>query len=245
MVHYEIKKVMCRPSGKIAVILLAASVLLAFFATANSRTDRINDQGESESGHAAIVKLQNAQHQWKGHLDNEKLADITRELNRMAATAAWKGADIEAKDAAYGEMFGSLPVRTILSKAFVNELYDFDWYRADSLSPDQAWKLYSNRVSLMRSYLNSDSCKLNDNEKAYLLKCYEDLDTPFYYDYKEGWAQLLDAMTYIMLFGYMILGFLISGIFAVEFKCRAIPFCSPPGSAAPEPSRQRFTQAFC
>ena len=28
-------------------------------------------------------------------------------------------------------------------------------------------------------------------------------------------------MTYIMLFGYMILGFLVSGIFAGEFKYRA------------------------
>lgn len=221
MVHYEIKKVICRPSGKIALILLAASVLLAFFATANSRTDWINDQGEPESGRAAIVKLQNAQHEWKGYLDSEKLADITRELNRITATAAWKGADIAAKDAAYGKMFGFLPVRSILSHAFVNELYDFDWYRADSLSPDQAQNLYSNRIKQMRSYLNSDSCNLNDNEKTYLLKCYEDLDTPFYFDYKEGWAQLLDAMTYIMLFGYMILGFLISGICAGEFKYRA------------------------
>lgn len=221
MVHYEIKKVICRPSGKIALILLAASVLLAFFATANSRTDWINDQGEPESGRAAIVKLQNAQHEWKGYLDSEKLADITRELNRITATAAWKGADIAAKDAAYGKMFGFLPVRSILSHAFVNELYDFDWYRADSLSPDQAQNLYSNRIKQMRSYLNSDSCNLNDNEKTYLLKCYEDLDTPFYFDYKEGWAQLLDAMAHMMLFVFMILGFLISGIFAGEFKYRA------------------------
>ena len=221
MLRYEIKKVLCRPSGKIALILLAATVLFAFFTSAGSRTDWIDENGNAEHGHAAVVKLQNAQHQWKGYLDEAKLADVIRELNAITSTDAWRGTDTEATDAAYGKMFGFLPVREILRQAFLDDLFDFDWYRADSLTPDQAEQLYSNRVRLMEKYLNSGACELNDNEKAYLLQCYQELDTPFYFDYKEGWAQLLDAMTYIMLFGYIILGFLISGIFSGEFKYRA------------------------
>ena len=221
MLRYEIKKVLCRPSGKIALILLAATVLFAFFTTAGSRTDWIDENGNAESGHSAVVKLQNAQHQWKGYLDEAKLADIVREMNRVTSSDAWRSSDIAATDAAYGKMFGYLPIREIMNKAFLDDLYDFDWYRADTVTPEQAGQLYSNRIRLMEKYLNSNSCELDDAEKAFLLRCYQDLDTPFYFDYKEGWSQLLDGMTYIMLFGYMILGFLVSGIFAGEFKYRA------------------------
>ena len=133
MLRYEIKKVLCRPSGKLALILLATTVLFAFFTTAGSRTDWID-----ESGHAAVVKLQNAQHQWKGYLAEAKLADIVLEMNRVTSSDAWRGSDIAATDAAYGKMFGYLPIREIINKAFLNDLYDFDWYRADTVTPEQA-----------------------------------------------------------------------------------------------------------
>ena len=125
MLRYEIKKVLCRPSGKIALILLAATVLFAFFTSAGSRTDWIDENGNAEHGHAAVVKLQNAQHQWKGYLDEAKLADIVREMNRVTSSDAWRGSDIAATDAAYGKMFGYLPVREIMNMAFLNDLYDF------------------------------------------------------------------------------------------------------------------------
>ncbi len=228
MVWFEIKKVLGRPSGKIALFLFACVVVLSCWMSAtgsNSGTIWVNEQGEQETGFAAYRKLHDAQDQWEGYLDEEHLTDIIRELNRIAATPEYQSEDYHQNDIAFNWRMGINPVRNMLNHAFGARLNDFNYYLADTLSPSAAGEFYSNRVKLLREYLydetNDISDRLSQREKQYLIRQYEALDTPVYYDYKEGWYSLLENAGYITLIGILIMGYLVAGIFSNEFKWKS------------------------
>lgn len=229
MVWFEIKKVLGRPSGKIALFLFICVIILSFWTTVfgdeYGELVWVNEQGDAEYGFAAHQKLRKAQNEWAGELDEERLADIIRELNRIAATPEARSEDYQQRDIAFGWKLGVEPVRTLLYRTFSPGLQDFDYYLADNLSPSVAGEFYSHRVELLRSYLyeedNTEADLLSSREKEYLISQYEKLEGPIYYDYHRGWYQVLSNLAFIMLLGTLVLGYLVSGIFSNEFKWKS------------------------
>lgn len=50
---------------------------------------------------------------------------------------------------------------------------------------------------------------------------YENLETPFYYEYVDGWAALLQNISTFLLLLALVIGFFLSGIFSDEFQLKA------------------------
>ena len=229
MVWFEIKKVLGRPSGKIALFLFVCVIILSFWTTVfgDEYGDIVwvNEQGDAEYGFAAHQKLRKAQNEWAGELDEEHLESIIRELNRIAATPEYNSDEYNQRDIAFHWRMGIDPVRGMLYRTFSPGLQNFDYYLADTLSPSVAGKFYSQRVELLRSYLyeedNEEATRLSDREKEYLISQYEKLEGPIYYDYHRGWYQTLSNLTFIMLLGTLVMGYLVSGIFSNEFKWKS------------------------
>lgn len=229
MVWFEIKKVLGRPSGKIALFLFVCVIILSFWTTVfgDEYGDLVwvNEQGDAEYGFAAHQKLREAQNEWAGELDEEHLADIIRELNRIAATPEYQSDDYKQNDIAFRWRMGINPVRYLLYRTLSPGLQNFNYYIAETLSPSVAGEFYSRRVDLLRSYLyeedNADAELLSDREKEYLISQYEKLEGPIYYDYYRGWHQVINNLPFIMLLGTLVLGYLVSGIFSNEFKWKS------------------------
>ena len=228
MVRYEIKKVLDRPSGRIALLLFACVIVLSCWLSAAGGSLGIiwvNEQGEDETGMAGYRKLREAQNEWEGYLDEEHLADIIRELNRIAATPEAQSDDYRQNDIAYSWKLAVMPVRDMLNEYYGANFTDFNWYLADTLSPSAAGDFYFNRVKLLKEYLYDEtstiSDQLSEREKQYVIGQYEELETPIYYEYKQGWYMLLEESGYIMLLGVLIMGYLVAGIFSNEFKWKS------------------------
>ncbi len=229
MVWFEIKKVLGRPGGKIALFLFVCVIILSFWTTVfgDEYGDLVwvNEQGDAEYGFAAHQKLRKAQNEWAGELDEDHLESIIRELNRIAATPEYNSNEYNQRDIAFHWRMGIDPVRGMLYRTFSPGLQNFDYYLADTLSPSVAGKFYSQRVELLRSYLyeedNEEAARLSDREKEYLISQYEKLEGPIYYDYHRGWYQTLSNLTFIMLLGTLVMGYLVSGIFSNEFKWKS------------------------
>lgn len=82
--------------------------------------------------------------------------------------------------------------------------------------------LYSNRISSLQNWLNTDAKdQFSNEEKDYLLEQYNDLEVPFYYDYADGWKQFLEYAATTIIITVLIIGFLVSGIFSSEFQLNA------------------------
>ena len=220
MVKFEIKKVFLRRGNQIAVALLA--VLLCVVCLFAGNISYVNESGETETGFQAVKKLREEQKEWAGLLDEVKIRKVIEENNKISQTPEAKSEDFQENDKAFHKKQGFQEIRNLLNYAYAEGFRDYNYFRADSLKPEDASKFYENRIVLLKEWLSGEGKALfSETEKEYLIKKYESLQTPFFYDYVEGWKQLFLYFPTILMILMLVLGYLISGIFAREFQWKA------------------------
>lgn len=220
MVKFEIKKVFLRRGNQIAVALLA--VLLCVVCLFAGNISYVNESGETETGFQAVKKLREEQKKWSGPLDEAKIRKVIEENNKISQTPEAQSDDFQENDKAFHKKQGFQEIRNLLNYAYAEGFRDYNYFRADSLKPEDASKFYENRIVLLKEWLSGEGKALfSETEKEYLIKKYESLQTPFFYDYVEGWKQLFLYFPTILMILMLVLGYLISGIFAREFQWKA------------------------
>lgn len=219
MIKYELKKIFLRTSSRIALgVLLLVMGITTFFA---ANISYVNENGETTSGPAAVASLKNAQKDWSGILDKETLRQVIAENQRIRTSPEAMSDNVREKDIAYGWGQGINEIRNLLNCSFC-AFREYDYYRADSLTEDEASYFYTNRILSLQEWL-SDEAKdqFSEEEKEYLIKQYESLETPFFYDYMAGWRQLFEYAPTIVMITMLILGYLVAGIFSSEFSWKS------------------------
>lgn len=217
MFKYEVKKVFSKNSSKIAMVLL----LLLIGVTCWFAMDVyfVNERGEKETGYRAVRQLREAQKKWTGILDEKKLQSVIKENASINHTPEARSANITENDIAYGWKQGISEIRKLLNCSYAEEFRSYDYYRADGLVPKDAASFYENRTTLLKNWLSGEAKnQFSDTEKRYLIQQYENLDTPFFYDYMKGWTQAMEYAPTIIMITIFILSFLVSGIFSNEFS---------------------------
>lgn len=113
----------------------------------------------------------------------------------------------------------------MMNYAYSAGFQEYDWYCNESVTPDRAGEFYGNRTKRMKDWLldktGSAQYLFNENEKQYLIDQYENLETPFYVDYTEGWKQICYYAPFVIMMAALILGYLCAGIFAGEYRWKA------------------------
>ncbi|MBD5522179.1 MAG: ABC transporter permease [Lachnospiraceae bacterium] len=220
MTKYEIKKVFLKTGSKISILILLG--LLAMTCRFAMGTEFTDESGVARSGKAAVLKLKAAQKEWAGILDEEKLKRVIEENNRINETPQGQSKDYRQNNIAYGWKQGFREIRWLINYSFADHFRESDYYKADSLKAEDMSKFYVNRIRLLKEWLEGDGrFNFSDAQKAYLIKQYEDLETPFYYDYLEGWSQLFLYSPTVIMITMLVLGYLLAGIFANEFTWKA------------------------
>lgn len=218
MFKYELKKVFSRTSTTIALLLLLflVGIVVYWFAMDVSYVD---ENGETKVGPSAVSALREAQKEWSGYLDEEKIKQVIKENRRITSLPEYQSENIKEQEVAYSMRQGIMDIRELLNDSFSEGFRDYNYYLADKLTEDLAPQFYKNRVSLLKDWLNNDegSEQYSDIEKEFLVKQYEEIQIPFYYDYTKGWFQLFECAPTILLITMLIIGYLVGGIFSSEF----------------------------
>ena len=229
MVRYELKKIFGSFGGKVTLVLYAAVVVLSCWLAAagdlNVGSEWVNEQGSRETGPAAVKKMQAARAEWTGWLNQDMLTRAVQENARINATPQAQSNDVRQNDIAFGWKQGFDPIRELINRSYSPGFRHYDYYTADGITAIDEHTFYSNRVKLVREWLNDKSdvgeSTFTQQEKDYIISQYESLQTPFYMEYHDGWYQLLEKGMFILMMGVLILSFALSGIFSGEFKWKA------------------------
>lgn len=218
--RFELIKVLRKTSSKIALFVMCGVLVLSCYLTTDVYW--VNEHGTSEYGHAAAMKLRSAQKAWAGPLDEEKLSQVLTELQRIAATPEARSKDVTQNDIAYGWGQGIGGIRNLMNFSFASDFSSYDYDRAESIRADQLSNFYSNRIRLLKNWLNDKTGPAYERfsvaEKAFLIQQYESMETPLYYDYMRGWTQLSYNSSMLIALCAIVLGYIVSGIFADEFR---------------------------
>lgn len=227
MTKYELKKIFSRTGGRAALVLLFVLVGLTCLFAAN--LSWIDENGEPKTGPAAIALLREERKAWAGELNEERLRAVIAENRRIRETPEARSENVREENIAFGWQQGIQEIRDLLNCSYAEGFRSHDYYRADSLTEEDAASFYENRVRLLKEWL-ADEAKdqFSEREKAYLIRQYETIPTPFSYDYVTGWRQLFEYAPTVVMLTMLVLGYLTAGIFSCEFawKSDAVFFAS-------------------
>lgn len=222
MTYYEIKKVFSKRSNRFSLLVLGLLLLIVLYFMI-SDTVWINGYGDGEKGLQAIHKIKEAKKEWSGELTEDRIREVIEKNNQINGALEYLSDDVRELDRAYGKKQGFLDIRMLLSYSY-GGFQDFDYYMADSLTPDRAGEFYQNRMDHLVEWLNAadgGADFFNEKEKAFLIEEYENLATPLFYDYQDGWDNLFQWSPAIAMITTMVLAFLCAGIFSDEFRLKS------------------------
>lgn len=221
LIGFEIKKIFSKNMSKAAlVILLLALAISCYFAIAS--VTYVDEYGASHIGIAAAQRLRAEKGKWEGSITAEVLQTVIEENRKINEEYPMHPGDIIGNDVHYSRIQGFSDIRDMINQGFC-DFREFNYYRIDSVSKKDAYKVYENRSKSLDNWLNSEEAKdlFSEKEKAFLLHQYQQMETPIYYEAADGWkAALTYAQTIIMLI-MLTVAFLVSGIFSNEFGWKA------------------------
>ncbi|MCM1145639.1 MAG: ABC transporter permease [Blautia sp.] len=221
MLYYEWKKIWVRPGTKIAMLLLAGLLMIVgFFAIRD--VYYVNENGDHEYGPAAISKLKAAKKEWAGELTEEVIAEVIAENRRINETKEGRSEEIRESNIAYGWKQGFHDIRHMLMYAFC-KFRSSDYYRPDSLVPEDAVHFYENRVGNLKEWLAEEEQQylFSEEEREFLIARYEALEIPWQYDYEDGFIEFFYYAATVVMIMFLILGFVVAPVFSGEFAYKA------------------------
>lgn len=219
MLQFEIKKVFSKFKNRMAMILLLIILIATSILTMN-RVEYVDADGNASSGIAAARNLRAEQNKWAGYLTENVFAEVVKENEQINNSKEALSDDIQEQDKVYAKKQGISGITDLIIYAF-SEWRDYNYYAIDNVSAEEAKQVYKKRISALKGYLNSGEEEFTDAQKKFLIQRYENLKTPFYYEYVGGWSALLQNISTFILMLALVIGFLVSGIFSDEFQTKA------------------------
>lgn len=220
MIKYEMKKVFSKTGSRVSLLILF--IVLAITCRFAMGTEFVDEKGETKTGKTAVLSLKAMRKEWAGIIDEKKLKLVVAENSRINKTPQGQSDDYKQNNIAYGWKQGFSDIRSLINESYADGFREYDYYKADRLTEEGMSGFYVNRISLLREWLEEEGkFSLSDSECKYLIKQYEDLETPFYYDYLEGWRQFFLYSPTVVMITTLVLGYLLAGIFANEFTWKA------------------------
>lgn len=222
MFRFELKKMLGKTGGKIALLLLAAIVVICSWQTVHE-VQYLDEEGNTQTGFTAARKYRAMVKEWAGILDEEMLRKVIAQSQRIAANPDFNSGDTKKINAAIFPGQGSDMIRALMSYSYAEGFRTYDYWLSYRIQPDQAPQFYENRTRLLKEWLYSEDAadEFSQPEKDFLIQRYEALETPFQVDYTEGWEQVAQYSKTVAMLGVIVLGYLLSGLFAGEFSLKS------------------------
>ena len=219
MLRFELKKVFSKFKNRIAVLVLLVTLILTSILTIN-KVEYIDDNGNSSTGISAAKNLRTAQNKWAGDLTEDVLQKVLEKNKKIKNSKEALSDDLLEQDKAFAKMQDITGILDVINCAF-SEYRDYDGFAADHVSGKDVKNIYKKRISTLKEWLDSGKETFTDEQKKFLIRQYKNLETPFHYEYIDGWSALLQNISTFILILALIIGFLVSGIFSDEFQTKA------------------------
>lgn len=219
MLRFEIKKVFSKTKNRITIIVLFAILIVTSMLTIN-RVEYVNENGKHSVGISAAKSLREAKNEWAGYLTGDVFREVIEQNNTINNSEKALSDDISEQNKAYAKKQGISSINKVINSAF-SGFRDYDYYAVDSVSGDEVEKIYEKRISTLKEWLDSGEETFTVKEKDFLIQQYENLETPFYYEYADVWGALLQNISTVLLLLALVIGFFVSGIFSDEFQTKA------------------------
>lgn len=221
MTYFELKKIFSKPVNKIIFIILAVTLcVVSYFAIVS--VGYVDENGSTTTGIAAASSLRKEKNKWTGYITDDVLRKVLEKNAFINNSEEYLSKDVTENNKAYSKKQGFSDIRDMINRAY-GGFQSYNYYRADSVTQEEISSFYDRRTANLAEWLHSDEQeqRYSKQEQQFLIAQYEKLETPFYYEYADGWKALLEYAPTIIMLLVLITAFPISGIFSDEIQLKA------------------------
>lgn len=226
ILKYELKKIFYKKSSIISLVVLGICMGFMLFSCL-SEISYSDAKGNQINGIKAVRMLRNEKMQWNGIISSETVRKVITKNSTINSDSQYKGmkeSDIKLSNMQYSRKQEFMDIRELINLSY-GEVYSYDYYLIDRLSPDVANMFYPNRVGQIKTLMTSQQADhLTKNEKNYLIDSAKTLSTPFNYSYADGWLNALERSATVLFALAFVICILLAPVFSVEYQtcCDAI-----------------------
>lgn len=224
LIRFECKKLLDRKFTVITILVLMLAILLLSIFIISENTNTSAD-GSQVSGIKAIQVNKASQAMPAGKLTVATLQEALRQYHKVMNNASnFTESNNDLKDSVYlAELKPYDNILSLLRKNY-SPTNHYDYYILSSVSDDSINQFYENRHAKIREIVNIDNSYGNysQTEKDFILDRDYKIETPFSYDYTDGWSDILQRgfLTVFLLIGLTVC-IIIAPIFAYEYQTGA------------------------
>lgn len=183
----------------------------------------VQEDGSKIRGIEAAAKLRQARAPWTGFVTEETVARVIEENQEIYANPANIGEDGWLSESGYSRQQGFYDLRDLINTAYRKSFTDYDYFTINRLQPEDASGFYDRREAVFDEWLGREEVQdaFSPEKRAYIREHALGLETPYYYEYFEGWIKVKE-MNLTLIFGAVIvICIVLAGNFSAECQTRA------------------------
>ena len=217
ILNLEIKKILKSRILKIALICLLCWIIGSIFWIIHNETWTDVETGEQIHGLSAIKQAKHEKSKWDGQITSEIIQKVLNSNKDYINSSEFNSKDQIIANIAYAKTQEYEDIRELINRSY-GDFSSYDYFTVDKVTLDEAGMFYTNRVIQIQNWLKNEAVNLPDTEKEYIKKAADDLKTPFFYSYMDGWKRLMDSISIILIPLSLSICIILAPVFAGEFQ---------------------------
>ena len=120
---------------------------------------------QTQYGLSAVRQLRADQKAWAGPLDEAQLRRAIQANLDVRTSPDAQSEDVVRQDMAFHRQQAFEAIRDLLNSAYSEDFQAFDYFTADTLTPEDAPDFYANRVHLLQQWLEDNAFAFSQAER--------------------------------------------------------------------------------
>ena len=149
MVRFEIKKMLSKTGGKIALVMIFMIVVIVSVFAVRS-VDFVKSDGSSITGIRAAKELRYMKSAWTGYLTEDVFAEVIRLNAEVEETPEAQSKDWHESNKAYAMKQGYLDIRDIINSA-LSPFREYNYYNIDGADPGLLQKYMKDGLLILKT----------------------------------------------------------------------------------------------
>ncbi len=213
LVAFELGKIVKTPTFYIGVIgIILANVFFLYMSF--SQYHSYDESGNDLDGMEAINRSQEIAADLKGEITSDKIDDVIEYYYGLLSDAKNVTTGGTLTNEAFAYWYRYNDINNMIAQAYAPPSSEYSYYAINGISSGDGAMFYSSRVAKIAEITSLDS-SFNDEHLSIFSSLNSELG-PFYYDYYNGWMQMLENYYFILVLITFIMLVCVSPVFSNE-----------------------------
>ena len=217
LTKFEIRKIIKRKSSIMAIVMFFLVCIINIVFSVSTESYGSDLTGDLKKGILAISQKREEVNNLKGNLTEKRISEVINIYNNLSKNSKnMSDFDGLSEEDYYTHWQKYKDIDSLIDRSYGESLL-LGVDASKNLKLEDGSTFYSNREKQILNYIEHESLyEYTNEEKDKIIQITNDMETPLYYDYTDGWFKLIWDMNLLLLVLIICISICISPVFSSE-----------------------------